>query len=95
VERFADAPFVLLGVNSDGDREAARAKAEELGMNWQSWWDESAEGLIAKQWGIRGWPSIFVLDAQGVVRYTDVRPDQLEHAVDTVLRTSRAIAAAQ
>lgn len=85
MERFAGQPFVLLGVNSDADRELARTRAAELGMTWQSWWDEGADGPIARRWGIQGWPSIFVIDADGIVRHTDVRPHQLQETVEKVL----------
>jgi hypothetical protein len=70
VKRLAGKPFVLLGVNSDSDREALKKIMLKEGITWRSWWDGgSTSGPIAMTWNINTWPTFFVLDAQGVIRY--------------------------
>jgi hypothetical protein len=39
---------------------------------------------------VRGWPTIYVLDANGVIRYRDVRDKQMEDAVMTLLAEAKA-----
>jgi hypothetical protein len=34
---------------------------------------------------VRGWPTIYVLDANGVIRYKNVREEKMDEAVDTLL----------
>jgi cytochrome oxidase Cu insertion factor (SCO1/SenC/PrrC family) len=85
VERYHDKPFVLLGVNSDPDRDMARAIARQYGHNWRVLWDGS-EGPLAAQWKVTFWPSIYVLDARGIVRFAQVRDESLDHAIETLLR---------
>ena len=34
---------------------------------------------------MRGWPTIYVLDAKGVIRYKNVRGEAMDQAVDTLL----------
>ena len=35
---------------------------------------------------MRGWPTIYVLDAKGVIRYKGLRGDELDKAVDELLK---------
>ena len=48
--------------------------AVEQGLTWRSWWDGSTTGPIGTRWQIEGWPSLFLIDAKGVIRY---RPESL------------------
>jgi hypothetical protein len=79
-------PFVFLGVNSDDDREQLRRAIVAKGISWRSWCDGSTKGPIATRWQVELWPTLFVLDAKGVVRYRVSNAVDLEHAVDTLLR---------
>ena len=68
VSSMKDRPFVWLGVNGDDDIELLR-KAESSGIvNFQSFHD-GQEGAIATQWNIWGFPDVFVLDHEGIIRY--------------------------
>jgi CubicO group peptidase (beta-lactamase class C family)/peroxiredoxin len=89
VKRLEDKPFALLGIESDEDQPRAKKVIAEKGINWRSWWDGGTrEGPIAAAWnvsGLWGWPTIFVLDAHGVIRYKGVREQALDDAVDFLL----------
>ena len=38
-------------------------------MTWPNWFDgDVGTGPIAKRYHIRGYPSVFILDARGVIR---------------------------
>ena len=85
-ERLAGRRFVLLGVNSDEDRGHAKVVVQQERMTWRSWWDGIAPGPIAIRWGVRGWPMIYVIDAEGVIRYkAGGYDDKLDESVDTLL----------
>jgi hypothetical protein len=71
---------VLLGVNSDEDRDKARAALARHGSEKRSWWDGNS-GPIAARWRVSGWPTIYILDAAGVVRYRSHRLDRDAEAV--------------
>jgi peroxiredoxin len=85
VERLKDKPFALLGVNTDSDRDKLKATIKEEKLNWRSWFDGSTEGPICKKWNVRGFPTIFVLDHKGMIRYKNVRGEGMDKAVDTLL----------
>jgi thiol-disulfide isomerase/thioredoxin len=86
--RMADKPFVLLGVNGDDDREAAKRTRTQKGMTWRSWWG-GRDGEIIRRWNVDSWPTIYVLDVKGVIRYKDVRGEKLDQAVDELVREIR------
>jgi RNA polymerase sigma factor (sigma-70 family) len=73
VETMRGRPFVLLGVNSDGDtvRLKQRMKAEHVTA--RSWCDgggnANTPGPIARQFNVRGWPTLYLLDDRGVIRH--------------------------
>jgi peroxiredoxin len=90
VERLKDKPFVLLGVNSDPKQKILDAMKRE-NITWPFFWDGgNTSGPIAKQYGVRGWPTIYVLDHKGVIRYKNVRGEQMDQAVEKLLKELEA-----
>jgi len=85
VKRMTDKPFALLGINGDDDVEAARRAVEKAGINWRSW--KSGNGIAAR-WNVRGWPTIYVLDRNGIIRHKGLRGQELEVAVEALVQVS-------
>ncbi|MDE2654593.1 MAG: TlpA disulfide reductase family protein [Gemmatimonadota bacterium] len=86
METYKDDPVVLLGVNSDRELETIRqAKASGDAPGYRTWWDGSTNGPISNSWDIWKWPSTFILDADGVVRFVDKRKDRMIEAVAELL----------
>src|SRR5438105_5423594 len=88
VKRLADRPFALIGVNSDVDRDKLKKVLEEEKITWRSFWNgpKATQGPISEAWRVRGWPTIYVLDGAGVIRYRDVRGEDMDRAVDQLLK---------
>ncbi len=85
VERLQDKPFALVGINSDRDPEVYARKVEEMGVTWRSAMEGSTSGPIAQRWNVHGWPTIYVLDAKGVIHARDLRGAELDRLVDSLL----------
>jgi hypothetical protein len=87
VERLKDKPFALLGVNSDPDKDKLKKRLVEEQITWRSFWNgpKGPDGPISKAWNVRGWPTVYVLDHQGVIRYKGARGKELDEAVDELL----------
>jgi len=87
VKRLEGKPFAILGINSDSDRSDLKKVLAKEQITWRSWWDGgSTEGPIATKWNVRGWPTLYVVDAQGVIRYKNVQGKELDTAVDALLK---------
>lgn len=86
VEKLADKPFALIGVNSDDDRETVRSVVKEKNLTWRSFWNGgSTRGPISTEWRVTSWPTIYLLDAEGRIRYKNVRGADLDRAIETLL----------
>jgi thiol-disulfide isomerase/thioredoxin len=86
VRRNAGKPFALLGVNNDADRSSVRGLMKKENITWRSWWDGGDSGNpIAGAWTVRAWPTGYVIDHLGVVRYQDLEGDALDLATDILL----------
>ena len=86
VKTYENQPFVLLGVNSDQDRERTQGLLEKAQITWRCWWDGGGlYGPIATQWNVRAWPEIYVIDQQGLIRFKGVRGRKLDDAVESLL----------
>src|SRR5262245_50102899 len=90
VERLKNEKFALLGINSDGTAEELKKILADRGITWRQAVDESTSGPLATKWNVHGWPTIFVLDAKGVIRFRDVRGQEMEDAVKKLLEESKA-----
>src|SRR5262245_4024689 len=90
VKRLANEPFALIGVNRDKDREKLKEVMKKEGITWRSFWNGgSTEGPISTRWNVTGWPTIYVLDAKGVIRAKNKRGESLDKAVDDLLAEMR------
>jgi len=90
VERYPNEPFAIVGVNTDDERDEYRKKAVEHGVTWRSAWQGSTQGPIPTRWGVSGYPTIFVLDADHVIRHVDARGEELERVVAELLAEVKA-----
>jgi hypothetical protein len=85
VKRLQGQPFALIGVNADNNQEEARKRVEKDGINWRSFFDGRA-GQIVKDYRVQYFPTIYVLDGNGVIRYREVRDAAMDRAVDDLLK---------
>jgi cytochrome oxidase Cu insertion factor (SCO1/SenC/PrrC family) len=78
--------FALVGIHADDNTERAKAAAEKFGMKWPSFAD-AREGPISKTYNINGWPTIYVLDRKGVIRYRGLYlANQIPTAAEKLLK---------
>lgn len=77
--------FTILGVNSD-DRDTLKRLRKNGTILWNSIWDGgSNDGPVAARWGVRSWPTLYLLDQKGVIRHIDLRGEELEKAIEELI----------
>jgi hypothetical protein len=84
VERLKNKPFALIGINTDAP-ETFKERAPKEGVSWRNILEGRTGGALVRGWGVQSFPTIYVLDATGKVRYTNVRGEQMDAAVDALL----------
>jgi hypothetical protein len=91
VAYYRQAPFVVLGVNTDTSREALAGAQERLQVPWRSWWDRGQR--ICNDWEVESLPTLYLLDHRGVIRYFGAGappPDELDRKIEDLVREARA-----
>jgi thiol-disulfide isomerase/thioredoxin len=68
VEKMKGRPFALIGVNGDENRGEVKSVSAKEGIKWRSFWTGGPTRGIPVQWGVSGWPTVYVIDCDGVVR---------------------------
>ena len=85
VKKMEGKPFALLGINSD-PKERLKEVLKKENITWPSWWDGGdTNGPIARAWNVSGWPTIYILDHKGVIRFKGPRGEAMDKAVDQLL----------
>lgn len=95
VEKLKDEPFAIIGVNSDKDLDELAEAVQKENITWRSFWNgpKGTAGPISTQWSIRGWPTLFLVDAKGVIRHKwlgSPSTEVLDKAIDELLAEAKA-----
>lgn len=95
VEKLKDEPFAIIGVNSDEDLEELAEAVEKENITWRSFWNGplGTAGPISTKWNVQGWPTMYLIDAKGVIRYYWLGSpgnDVLDKAIDELLIEAEA-----
>lgn len=87
VKKLSDKPFAIIGVNSDSNLETIRQTVKDKNITWRSFWNgpDGTGGPIAAKWNVVSWPTIYVLDGEGRIRYKNVRGAQMDDAITKLL----------
>jgi CxxC motif-containing protein (DUF1111 family)/peroxiredoxin len=87
---LAKKPFAVVGVNSDRDRDALKKVVADEKLPGRSFWNGgSTAGPISTAWQVRGWPTLVLIDAKGVIRKKwlgSPRADVLDKAIDDLIK---------
>jgi thiol-disulfide isomerase/thioredoxin len=88
VARLRDKPFALISISVDEKKETLTDFLAQEKMPWTHWWNGSQGGIL-EDWDVHAFPTIFVIDAQGVIRHKNLRGEKLENAVNALLKESK------
>lgn len=87
VERLKDKPFTLVSISADAEKKTLTDFIQKEPMPWTHWWNGQSGGIL-EDWDVQYFPTIYVIDAKGVIRFKDVRGKKLEEAVEKLLAES-------
>lgn len=82
--KLQDRPAAIVGVNSDLLTELKPFLAAEK-LPWRNFADESSTGPISSVWNIRNWPTIYLIDAKGVIQAKNPSVGALEEMIRPLL----------
>ena len=87
VRMMSGLPFALLGINSDRDLEVARASVKNEKLPWRNFWNgpEGTAGPIAKLYNVSEWPTVYLIDADGIIRFKGVLGNDIEKGIEVLM----------
>lgn len=87
VRHLAGKPFAIIGVNSDQSRDSIRQIAIDKKITWRSFWNgpNGADGPISNRWCVASWPTSYLIDSEGVIRYKNLRGKPLDQAIEKLM----------
>ncbi len=88
VEKLKDKPFALVSISADDKKDTLTDFLKDTKMPWEHWWNGPDSGIV-KDWNVNFFPTIYVLDAKGVIRYKHIRDKELDEAVEKLLAEAK------
>jgi hypothetical protein len=93
-KRLEGQPFVLLGIwTPESGPDSLRRLLQDGEVTWRVWHDEHGSvddekwrERLAAEWRTEYRPRTYVLDHKGIIRYKGLRNEELDRAVDQLLR---------
>ncbi len=84
VDRLKQKPFALVSISVDDKLETLTDFLKKQPMPWTHWYN-GPEGGVIPALNVWSYPTVYVLDSNGVIRGKDVRGELLDKAVDSLL----------
>jgi hypothetical protein len=71
VNELKNKPFAIVGVNSD-PQDKLRTLINNKRVTWPCFFDGGdPQGPIASKWNVSSWPTIYLIDKKGIIRFKD------------------------
>ncbi|HAF70345.1 MAG: Alkyl hydroperoxide reductase/ Thiol specific antioxidant/ Mal allergen [Acetothermia bacterium 64_32] len=90
-QEFHDQGLEIIGISLDTSESQLRQVLQEKGMSWPQYFDGKGwENEIALLYRVFGIPATFLLDREGIIRYRDLRGQELKEKVAELLGEEEA-----
>jgi thiol-disulfide isomerase/thioredoxin len=76
-------PFVFVSISVDDEKETLTNFMEKTPMPWAHWWD--GKKAVSQQWDVEGYPTLYVIDHKGVIRFKTLGYDPKSGKLDTTV----------
>ncbi|MBL6720035.1 MAG: TlpA family protein disulfide reductase [Planctomycetes bacterium] len=89
VKLHQDRPFALIGINTGDSPEDYRKGLEDHGVSWISAY-QGEETPIADMYRVRGYPTYFLIDADGKIVMTGHSGSAMDDKIEELLEKAEA-----
>jgi len=86
VKNLKDKPFVFISLSADDDKETLTKFIAKEPMPWVHWWNGSPDRGPVSDYKVQFYPTVYVLDEKGVIRFKHVREKAMDDAIDALLK---------
>jgi peroxiredoxin len=78
-------PFTVFGVNSGDTMDQAAKAVKEEKMTWPILFD-GEHGPVVQKWNVTGFPTIYIIDAAGVIRFKHAIDEEPDAVIERLVR---------
>lgn len=78
-------PFQIVGVNTDTSQRRIASTMKHLKLDWQNFWQMGNKGKHTTEWQVNSWPSLFVIDQDGIIRHKNITGKKLDEALTKMM----------
>ena len=89
VKQYEGKPFAILGINGGDELDLLKKLVEQKELTWRFWFDGDTAGPIHTQWRIQAWPTLVLIDHEGVIRYRDLEEPLMDRAIERLVAAAR------
>ena len=82
-DKLKGKPFAFISISGDDTKETLTSFLEKEKMPWVHWFADR-KGIL-KDWNIRFYPTMYILDHKGVIRAKGLRGEELEKKVNELV----------
>lgn len=79
-------PFALIGINYNDSPEAFRKGLEDFKVTWISAYQEQGTGPISSLFRVKGYPTYFLIDAEGKIVKTSHSSTDYDEPIADLLK---------
>jgi len=88
-EQYAEKGFSIIGISGDHEREALQRFVQRMNLPWKQIWEsQPTSGTVRHLYGVTRFPTLVLLDQNGVIKGLDLHGQDLERAVSDLLKQS-------
>jgi hypothetical protein len=85
LQRMTGRPFAVVGVNGD-EAEELPALWKKTPLPWRSFRNQRKDAPdVSKEWNLKGWPTLFLIDHKGAIRRRWVAGPPPEKVLDKAI----------
>jgi len=92
VKKHQDRHFAMIGINSDPNPEAAENAVTTEKLPWRNIHESGPFNKpIATAWNVSAWPQIYFIDANGTIRFRNLRGEAGSYTIEYLLNEQEGI----
>jgi peroxiredoxin len=91
LKKHSGRPFSIVAVSGDDEADTVKQHLATHPLPWTHWFN-GPDGGVLDTWNVQAFPTVYVIDAAGVIRHRNIRGDELNKAVEALVKEAEALA---
>jgi peroxiredoxin len=85
LKKYSVRPFSIVAVSGDDDADTVKQHLANHSLPWTHWFN-GPEGGVLDAWNVQAFPTVYLIDAAGVIRHRNIHGDELNKAVEALIK---------